>query len=653
VPAIDEQAEGGPRPRILFCSSHCYLDPSSGAALSVRDLFGLLSARGWKCQVFCGSQLDFEDARPLQQVLREHHLPFKERPGSIGPLPGSLLNFQQGDVPVMVYQSRQVHSNPTDGEGKAFLALLERVLDWAKPDLVLTYGGHWLARQIITAVKRRGIPVVFWLCNLGYQEADLFRAVDGILVPSDFLATYYERALGLAATSIPCPLDWHGCQCEGIEGQYLTFVNPQPDKGLFWFAGLARGLRKQRPDIPLLVVEGRGGAGWLEGAGLDTAALGNLRTMANTPDPRTFYRITRAVLMPSLWQEPFGRVAAEACINGIPVLASRRGGLPQVLARAGFLFDIPERFSPQSGEVPTAEELSPWIETLIRLWDVDAFYQAQRQRCLQAAEDWRPQRLASQYDSYLKGILASSPALRDATTTSGAADAALQPEISIIMPVHNGSAFLERALRSVSRQTFERWELLVVDDGSTDDTYDRLIRYSSGDRRIRVFRLDKNRGCAAARNVAIGMARADTIAYLDCDDEFYPDYLANVSARKSNADVLVFAYDLLEERQAHVAVGQLTTHHPSRVRTLLMQQNIAVPLGVAHRRALLDKTGLFNEAAYYESDWDMWKRFARARALFLFVDVKSGLYHIRADSQARTHRIPDAAVADDAKASLA
>ena len=52
--------------------------------------------------------------------------------------------------------------------------------------------------------------------------------------------------------------------------------------------------------------------------------------------------------------------------------------------------------------------------------------------------------------------------------------------------------------------------------------------------------------------------------------------------------------------------------------------------------------GLFDESIYYESDWDLWKRFAQARALFLFVKRKSGLYHIRGDSQARTRRAPGA-----------
>jgi glycosyltransferase involved in cell wall biosynthesis len=130
-----------------------------------------------------------------------------------------------------------------------------------------------------------------------------------------------------------------------------------------------------------------------------------MNAMANTPDPRDFYRVSRVVLMPSLWRESFGRVAAEALLNGIPVLASRRGALPEVLREAGFLFDIPERYTPESRIVPTAEEVAPWVETVIRLWDDAAFYEQESRGSVAAAEAWRPERLAPQYDAFFRGLL--------------------------------------------------------------------------------------------------------------------------------------------------------------------------------------------------------------------------------------------------------
>jgi glycosyltransferase involved in cell wall biosynthesis len=137
---------------------------------------------------------------------------------------------------------------------------------------------------------------------------------------------------------------------------------------------------------------------------LDLSGLDNLHSMATTSDPRQFYQVSRLVLMPSLWWESFGRVAAEAMVNGIPVLASNRGGLPEIMAGAGFLFDIPPWYSPETRLIPTAEEVAPWVETIIQLWDDPVLYEYARQRSLAAAEVWRPERLLPLYEEFLHRV---------------------------------------------------------------------------------------------------------------------------------------------------------------------------------------------------------------------------------------------------------
>ena len=62
------------KPRLLFCSYHCYWDPSSGAALCTRELLELLAGRGWACRVFCGPHLDFEEAGSLAELLDAHQI---------------------------------------------------------------------------------------------------------------------------------------------------------------------------------------------------------------------------------------------------------------------------------------------------------------------------------------------------------------------------------------------------------------------------------------------------------------------------------------------------------------------------------------------------------------------------------------------------
>jgi glycosyltransferase involved in cell wall biosynthesis len=99
-------------------------------------------------------------------------------------------------------------------------------------------------------------------------------------------------------------------------------------------------------------------------------------------------------------------------LNGIPVLGSRRGALPEVLGEAGFVLDIPDRYTPDTRSVPTAAEVAPWVEGVIRLWDDHAFYEEQSKRCRAAAEIWRPERLGDQYDAFFRDLLPSPGAHR-------------------------------------------------------------------------------------------------------------------------------------------------------------------------------------------------------------------------------------------------
>ena len=120
-----------------------------------------------------------------------------------------------------------------------------------------------------------------------------------------------------------------------------------------------------------------------------------------------FYGVSRLVLMPSLCWESFPRLAAESLINGIPVLGSRRGGLPETLEHAGVLFEVPERYTPQTRLAPTAEEVTSWIDMIIRRWDDKDFYAQERQRCLAAAEAWHPDRLLPRFEEFLTQVIHS------------------------------------------------------------------------------------------------------------------------------------------------------------------------------------------------------------------------------------------------------
>ena len=111
--------------------------------------------------------------------------------------------------------------------------------------------------------------------------------------------------------------------------------------------------------------------------------------------------------------------------------------------------------------------------------------------------------------------------------------------VSIIVPVYNAQNSLERCLRSIIRQSYPQWELILVDDGSQDDSLAICKRYSDKDSRIRVFHTE-NCGVSSARNTGIENAHGEYITFVDSDDRIHPDFLSECLSNKE--DLIVTNY---------------------------------------------------------------------------------------------------------------
>ena len=392
--------------RLLFASVHGYVDHASGAALATRDILSLLAARGVDCRVLSTGVLDYEHETPLASVLESLGVSAEPTPASLGGGgTARVFDFQLAGVRVTLLPtaSSRPERAPDRAESLTFLDLADQALIRFKPQVLLTYGGHPANLALMALARRRGVAVAFHLHNFGYDDRRAFADASAVLVPSEYSRRHYAR-LGIDCHAIPYPLDATRVVPAEHRPKYLTFINPQPAKGAAVFARIASELNAKRPHIPILVVEGRRTADTLANVGLDLSTLTNLHRMANTPDPREIYRVTRALLVPSLWRESFGRVVAEALVNGIPVLASDRGALPETLGEAGFAFAIPDRCTP-SGGVPTAREVAPWVATIGRIWDDPAWEAAQRDRAREAARRWEPDAIAERYRDTFASIV--------------------------------------------------------------------------------------------------------------------------------------------------------------------------------------------------------------------------------------------------------
>ncbi len=180
-------------------------------------------------------------------------------------------------------------------------------------------------------------------------------------------------------------------------------------------------LGRRRPDIPLLVVESRGTREHLAACGLDLAAAANIQIMPHTTDPRQFWALTKILLLPSLWWENQPLVAIEAMVNGIPVVGSNRGGIPETLGESGLTLPLPDRLTQVSRIVPTADEVEPWIEAIVRLWDDRRFYDEQGTRSLNEARRWHPDRLRPLYAEFFGNVRSQpgSPVIESAQSNRG------------------------------------------------------------------------------------------------------------------------------------------------------------------------------------------------------------------------------------------
>tara|TARA_B100001758_G_scaffold247953_1_gene269026 strand:+ start:10178 stop:10930 length:753 start_codon:yes stop_codon:yes gene_type:complete len=117
----------------------------------------------------------------------------------------------------------------------------------------------------------------------------------------------------------------------------------------------------------------------------------------------------------------------------------------------------------------------------------------------------------------------------------------MQPLVSIITPCYNSSCFISESITSVINQTYSNWELLVVDDKSTDNTKEIILSFSSNDQRIRPLFLDNNVGPAQARNFGIERSKGRYIAFLDADDVWFSNKLKNQLLFMQNNDI-AFSY---------------------------------------------------------------------------------------------------------------
>lgn len=184
------------------------------------------------------------------------------------------------------------------------------------------------------------------------------------------------------------------------------------------------------------------------------------------------------------------------------------------------------------------------------------------------------------------------------------------PAVSVVLPTRNRAGVLADAIASVQAQTFRDWELLVVDDGSTDGTAETMRSFAD-DPRIRLLP-QRHAGHAAARNRGIAAARGALLAYLDSDNVWFPSFLAAAVRALAAYPATDCVYGILVT-DAHQAPARATTSLLFQPfdRARMLEENFIDINTIVHRRRLVDAYGVFDEHLDRLVDWDLLLRYTQ------------------------------------------
>jgi glycosyltransferase involved in cell wall biosynthesis len=192
-----------------------------------------------------------------------------------------------------------------------------------------------------------------------------------------------------------------------------------------------------------------------------------------------------------------------------------------------------------------------------------------------------------------------------------------KPLVSVIIPTFNRGYCLEESVRSVLQQSFTDFELIVVDDGSTDKTLEVVARFPA----VKLLRLEENRGVSFARNRGMAMAEGDCIAFLDSDDLWEQDKLATQVKWIERDSQAVYTDEIWIRNGVRVNPMNKHRKYSGDIFRYCLPLCIVSPSSVLLRTELLNEVGGFDESMPVCEDYDLWLRIAK-RYPFHFIEEK-------------------------------
>jgi glycosyltransferase involved in cell wall biosynthesis len=195
------------------------------------------------------------------------------------------------------------------------------------------------------------------------------------------------------------------------------------------------------------------------------------------------------------------------------------------------------------------------------------------------------------------------------------------PTVSVIIPTRNRSQLIRRAIQSVQDQTYHDFEIIIVDDASTDDTAEVVGEFE--DQKIKYIRHEQTKGAPAARNTAVRISNGEYIAFIDDDDEWLPEKLqmqiSAFRAAKPKVGIVYSAFWRIEgTKKTFFPSAKIRKKQGNLQKALLSGNFIGLPTAIVKRQCF-EKAGFFDESFPRLQDWEFFIRCAQ-QYQFMYID---------------------------------
>ncbi len=190
------------------------------------------------------------------------------------------------------------------------------------------------------------------------------------------------------------------------------------------------------------------------------------------------------------------------------------------------------------------------------------------------------------------------------------------PKVSVIIPTHNRSHLISRSIQSVLNQTYQDFEIIIVDDGSTDNTEEIIKEFQEQNKRIRYIRHKENKGGAAARNTGIRAAQGEYVAFQDSDDEWLPEKLDKQMKLFENVSrevgVVYTGVWRIENNKKNYIPFSYITKKEGNIHKELLRGNFVTTQAAIVRKECFKKEEMFDEALPRLQDWELFIRLSKS-----------------------------------------